>query len=310
MPSQPQGPSQNQMRAHQAQPRIPSNGHGMTASMSAGNYGQRQPAGEGHLSVNVSNPPPSSYYSSNNATRSRANTINRMDVIPPALARLTHLGAADPAGTRSALTPVLNRDDAIREWERRNTAQLGHAKRASVAVGNPQLDFLQEQAEMMGQAWQSQYGNSAAMQGYRMQPPPPVLEASGRPSQHRSGLSTDFGMMEPPSATSASSPRTYGGAGGSGPNSAYLPAFPPPAASAFDSYDPRGDSMSMMYTPLQANAAGYHKASSSVSQQNPFATAPNSPQQYGSYMNMPYSPQRQARKRSAGEGNGNSYGGA
>lgn len=282
----------------------------MTASMSAGNYGQRQPAGEGHLSVNVSNPPPSSYYSSNNATRSRANTINRMDVIPPALARLTHLGAADPAGTRSALTPVLNRDDAIREWERRNTAQLGHAKRASVAVGNPQLDFLQEQAEMMGQAWQSQYGNSAAMQGYRMQPPPPVLEASGRPSQHRSGLSTDFGMMEPPSATSASSPRTYGGAGGSGPNSAYLPAFPPPAASAFDSYDPRGDSMSMMYTPLQANAAGYHKASSSVSQQNPFATAPNSPQQYGSYMNMPYSPQRQARKRSAGEGNGNSYGGA
>jgi dual specificity protein kinase YAK1 len=296
------------MRAHQAQPRIPSNGHGMTASMSAGNYLSRPNPADAHLGMSVANPPPSSYYPT--TTRSRANTINRMDVIPPALARLTHLGAADPAGNRSALTPVLNRDDAIREWERRNTAHLGHAKRASIAPGNPQLDFLQEQAEMMGQVWSNQYGGNG-MHAYRMQPPPPVLESSGRPSQHRSGLSTDFGMLEPPSsaAASMSSPRAYGSSGASSSN-AYLPAFPPAAASAFDSYDPRGDSMSMMYTPLQPHSAGYHNKSGSVHQANPFASVPNSPQYSGpNYPASPYSPRQPggSRKRSAGA-NGDPYG--
>jgi dual specificity protein kinase YAK1 len=309
MPSQTQSLNQGQTRSHQAQPRIPSNGHGLTASMSAGSYSSRPSQADGYMSGNVANPPPTSFYPTN--TRSRANTINRMDVIPPALARLTHLGAADPAGTRSALTPVLNRDDAIREWERRNTAHLGHAKKASIAPGNPQLDFLQEQAEMMGQAWQGQYGSNAAMQGYRMQPPPPVLESSGRPSQHRSGLSTDFGMMEPPSSASAASPRGYGGNGGSSAGSSYLPAFPPAAASAFDSYDPRGDAISMMYAPLQQSNTGFHKSSNSINpQQNPFATAPNSPAYGGGgYANSPYSP-RQPRKRSAGGGSGDPYGGA
>lgn len=266
----------------------------------------------------MSNVPPNTYLG--NTTRTRANTINRMDVIPPALARLTHLGASDPAGTRSALTPVLNRDEAIREWERRNTAHLGHAKRISIAPGNPQLDFLQEQAEMMhqGQGWSNQSG----MQGYRMQPPPPVLESSGRPSQHRSGLSTDFGMLEPPSSSAGGSPRMYSGpaglagvgAGGAGPNNAFLPAFPPPAASAYDSYDPRGDSMGLGYTPLQANPLGgggahYHKTAHSTSypsqQHHPGSSnmpygnsAPNSPQ-YAQYASSPYSP-RQPRRDDSG----------
>ena len=73
--------------------------------------------------------------------RIRANTINHSDVIPPALARLQHMNQ-DVIGGRNALTPVLNRDDAMREWERRQ------AGKPPAAQPYPQLEYLQQQAEL------------------------------------------------------------------------------------------------------------------------------------------------------------------
>ncbi|KAH9949599.1 kinase-like protein [Amylocystis lapponica] len=89
-----------------------------------------------HLSPTA---PSNSYYST---ARARSNTINpMMDNIPPALARLQHMNQ-DVIGGRKALTPVLKRDDAIREWERRQSGK------AAAAQPYPQLEFLQQQAEL------------------------------------------------------------------------------------------------------------------------------------------------------------------
>lgn len=329
-----------QMRSHQAQPRIPSHGNGLSVSSSSG---PAFPSRNYAPSAAVANPPPTSYYPT---TRNRANTINQMDQIPPALARLTHLGVQDPAGTRSSLTPVLNRDDAIREWERR-----GHAKRLSINPNNPQLEYLQEQAEMAGQSWAPSYGG---MPSYPMQP---ALSAAGMDdyarggggsgSRHRAALSTssDFGFPEPSSAHyggSGLSPRRHGGMGGGsmsstsiggGAGAGYLPAFPPPAASAFDSYDPRGDaSMALMYTPMQPNAAPQsaagqqqrhmgpppgHRQAASMHQfgasHNPFGAAHSQPASAGNSPMLPpghLSPGQQGQGQGQGRrASGGEYGG-
>ncbi|KAK7005729.1 Serine/threonine-protein kinase ppk15 [Favolaschia claudopus] len=85
-------------------------------------------------------------HNANNANaRTRSNTIgNQIDPVPPALARLQHMNQDVIAG-RNALTPVLNRDDAMREWERRQASG-----KIAQAVPYPQLEYLQQQAEMAG----------------------------------------------------------------------------------------------------------------------------------------------------------------
>jgi len=65
-----------------------------------------------------------------------------MDNVPPALARLQHM-SQDVIGGRNALTPVLKRDDAIREWERRQTGKV------VAAQPYPQLEYLHQQAELV-----------------------------------------------------------------------------------------------------------------------------------------------------------------
>ena len=65
-----------------------------------------------------------------------------MDNIPPALARLQHM-TQDVIGGRNALTPVLKRDDGIREWERRQTGKV------AAAQPYPQLEYLHQQAELV-----------------------------------------------------------------------------------------------------------------------------------------------------------------
>ncbi|KAJ7647142.1 kinase-like domain-containing protein [Roridomyces roridus] len=100
--------------------------------------------------------PSTSYYPN---ARARANTINQMDsAVPPALARLQHMNQDVIAG-RNALTPVLNRDDAMREWERRQ------AGKPSAAQPYPQLEYLQQQAEMAAAA-------GTQTNWARYQPPP------------------------------------------------------------------------------------------------------------------------------------------
>lgn len=258
MPSQgqwqPMGPPQGSY-----QPRIPS--QSLVSSTSHGALRQNPPT-----AINT-NPPPNSYYP---ASRNRSNTINQMDVIPPALARLTHMSMPDPSGHRN-LTPVLNRgDDPYREWERRQQgggAGGGHSKKSSIHHASyPQLEYLQEQAELaaMGGSWMmpGQYTNpqiggghrsrpsttAAGVGGYQMQPH--ISGASGAPTSpatsgyhHRQASEYE---LPPPNTSPSSSGRA-----------SYLPAFPPPAATTsgqpqpFDPFDT--PSAGMMYTPIQSS---------------------------------------------------------
>ncbi|ODN81620.1 hypothetical protein L202_02026 [Cryptococcus amylolentus CBS 6039] len=235
----------------------------------------------------VSNPPPNSYYPS---SRTRANTINQMDAIPPALARLVHFGAQDPNG-RNTLTPVMNRDEAIREWERRHQGGMGHNKQNSIAgPAYQQLEYLQEQAElaaMQGQNWvpyPPHSGHHQPPQGHHPQ------HAGGHHRQNPSGqyqMQPHIGISPPnpsdyrPRPTSDYDPplSAHSSAGGSGSNrnsataQGYgLPTYPPVAATtsgpsaggtgqSFDAFDQRDGGMGMMYTPLQPTQVfGYQQS--------------------------------------------------
>lgn len=239
------------------QPRVPS--QTLQPSISHTSLRPNQPM------MPPTNPPPNSYYPT---SRNRANTINQMDAIPPALARLTHYSAPDPSGQRN-LTPVLNRDDAIREWERRQAG--GHSKQSSLHnTSYPQLEYLQEQAELAatgGVGWMvpGPYGH--------LPPGPPVshVHGHGHGHGHRAQNSASY-QMQPHISLTPHSP-TSGGyrfdvpAHTSVPNTpGFLPAFPPPAATGggpggFDAFDSRDPSMGMMYTPLQPSQA-YHTSPS------------------------------------------------
>ncbi|KAF7361665.1 Serine/threonine-protein kinase ppk15 [Mycena venus] len=98
--------------------------------------------------------------------RARANTINQIDPVPPALARLQHMNQDVIAG-RNALTPVLNRDDAMREWERRQSGK------PAAAQPYPQLEYLQQQAELAAQTGTTNWA--------RYQPPPSKLAHAYHP---------------------------------------------------------------------------------------------------------------------------------
>lgn len=294
LPSQSHRPSQSahwsQGPQHDYQPRIPSHGMGASASHSAlrptGNTGAASSA----------NPPPNSYYPS---SRNRANTINQIDAIPPALARLTHFGAQDPSGSRN-LTPVLRRDDAIREWERRHA---GHSKKNSLTTTTyPQLEYLQEQAElaaMSGQPWMfgGSYGDpGASMAAYQAHTPSQSLSHSGpsqsHSSRHRTHPSTPShphargqgqnyqmqpGIGNSPQHAHAADPYRRASEYDPSPtsaSSAYLPAYPPPAATSgagplsagpssaggFDAFDGKDTGLGMMYNALQPSHTGHPHA--------------------------------------------------
>ncbi|KAF8549231.1 kinase-like protein [Imleria badia] len=189
--------------------------------------------------------------------RIRANTINHSDVIPPALARLQHMNQDVIAG-RNALTPVLNRDDAMREWERRQ------AGKPPAAQPYPQLEYLQQQAELAAAgglgAW------SAGSGGGRYQAPPSKLSHSYQPtiivddesrreavmSNVRSAARGDAGPSTGynPAAMVTSPAQTYATGLGGGPRytASYAPQQAPNAA--FDALGQRTD-IGTLYVPLQ-----------------------------------------------------------
>jgi dual specificity protein kinase YAK1 len=267
MPSQgqwhPMGPPQG--TAMYNQPRIPSSS--MATSSSHGVLRTQPPP---TMSINT-NPPPNSYYP---ASRNRSNTINQMDVIPPALARLTHMSMPDPSGHRN-LTPVLNRgDDPYREWERRQAGGGGgggHSKNSSMhQTSYPQLEYLQEQAELaaMGGSWMmpGQYTSGGGQQqqqggqGHRSRP----SGSSTYQMQPHIGVSpTSPGMgyhARQPSEYDLPLPNSAGPSS-SGASRPYLPTFPPPAAthsSSTPNFDVFDTSRGMLYTPLQPNQAYGH----------------------------------------------------
>lgn len=117
--------------------------------------------------------PANTFYAS--ASRGRSNTgSGQLDVVPPALARLQLMNQDVIAG-RKALTPVLNRDDATREWERRQSGK------PPAAQPYPQLEHLQQQAEMAATG-QTNWAQPPTPSSGRYQPPTSKLSHSYAPT--------------------------------------------------------------------------------------------------------------------------------
>jgi len=242
------------------------------------------PTGAGHTS-NPSGHATNPYV----PNRSRATTINQMDNIPPALARLQHMNQ-DIIGGRNALTPVLNRDDAMREWERRQ------AGKAAAAQPYPQLEYLQQQAEIAAASGISSWGGH-----HRYPPPPSKLAHAYQPSslmtEDDSGTSSrrDVVMSSVRNAAGrgdhggsvygsgniiASPPQAYSGnpsAGARYQSSGYGGGQQP--VTAFDQIERRTD-IGNMYVPMQPDPYGGYSTARHVPP--PPAAQQMAPSFYGS----------------------------
>jgi len=214
------------------------------------------------------NPPANTYYPGNSTGRGRATTINQMDNVPPALARLQHMNQ-DVIGGRNALTPVLKRDDGIREWERRQTGK------AAAAQPYPQLEYLHQQAELAAAQGLTNWGGQNRYAGPGTAPqqssnlahsyhiPPTtaamvvdddrrdVVMSSVRSAAQTEGASTVFGT-----ASNAVTSPTQAYASNSTTTGNRYPTFPQQQSqqqsqqnSAFDSIDRRTD-IGNMYVPM------------------------------------------------------------
>lgn len=163
----------------------------------------------------------------------------------------------DVISGRNALTPVLNRDDAMREWERRQSGK------AAAAQPYPQLEYLQQQAEMAAtglgpwnQPRRFQAQPSSLSQTYQPSTSIVVDEPERRdaimsnvrsaargehPSQSLYNAATAASLSSPPQAYSGGSTTGAGRFGGS-----YTQQQP---ASSFDGLDRRADMN--VYAPIQ-----------------------------------------------------------
>ncbi|KAI0697241.1 kinase-like protein [Cytidiella melzeri] len=217
---------------------------------------------------------PSNTYQS--GSRARSNTMNHMvDNIPPALARLQHMNQ-DVIGGRKALTPVLKRDDALREWERRQ-----QGGKVAAAQPYPQLELLQQQAEMaaaQGLANWAAYSNPPQL-STRYQAPSSNLSHSysnmvvdddrreAVMSNVRQAARADNGatvMYSSGSSVIPSPPQTYvSNATTTGNRYATTFAQQTPT-SPFDSIERRPD-MGAMYVPMQPDQYGPYNPANSQS---------------------------------------------
>ncbi|CAE6505022.1 unnamed protein product, partial [Rhizoctonia solani] len=196
----------------------------MSGQIGPGQYG---PAA-GNRGAPPPNPPSTSYYP---PSRTRANTINQMDIVPPALARIaSNIGVDASALKRNTLTPVLNREEAMKEWERRQTGKRSHQP-------YPQLEYLQQQAELAS-SWQNPQQQQSRFAMPFNAPPPAMVHDI----QDKSGMRPARYDQQP----YVSGVNRYGPSGGGqgGQGSGYQPN------NGYENYD-RGDSMGSMYTPLQ-----------------------------------------------------------
>ncbi|EIW82733.1 hypothetical protein CONPUDRAFT_151791 [Coniophora puteana RWD-64-598 SS2] len=220
-------------------------------------------------------PAPASTYYPNAHARTRANTINhQLDAVPPALARLQHMNT-DVIGGRNALTPVLNRDDAMREWERRQ------AGKASTAQPYPQLEYLQQQAELVAAggmpagagaggsgAWPAGQGPGAGAARYagsklthsyqptivvdddRREQVMSTVRNAARVEAGGSGSYNPAGVVTSPTAAYQPGGGAGGGGGGGGGGPRYQQPYSGQPTSPFDSLGQRTD-IGTMYVPMQ-----------------------------------------------------------
>lgn len=167
------------------------------------------------------------------------------DIVPPAIARIANMGP-DSSGIGRHLTPVMNREDAMKEWERRQTGKHSH---------NPYqpLEYLQQQAELLP-TW------NTASRGYILPTSGPYQTQSGQSGANLEG-GTRLGLRDVMSSVrSAASAGTD--AYNTTPTSRYPPSSfqqqPQQAPSAgYESFEQRAPSadMAAMYVPLQPSQA-------------------------------------------------------
>lgn len=273
-------------------------------SQTSSNRGLHHQSSHGHLNINTNVPqipghanpgagfgvpahlsptaPSNSYYTN---ARTRSNTINNMmDNIPPALARLQHMNQ-EVVGGRKALTPVLKRDDALREWERRQSGK------AAAAAPYPQLEFLQQQAELAASQGMTTWGSSSS--GRYPQPSsnlahpyhPQIsmtvdedrrdaimsnVRSAARTDSNNNGGSNNnlFGV---PSSVIPSPPQAYSSNSTTTGNRYAATSFAQPQqqtpTSPFDPMDRRAD-MTSMYVPMQPDQYGPYSNNAASSQQH------------------------------------------
>jgi len=211
-----------------SQPSQPQYGTSTQRPNNGGGAPQQSYNASGAVSSHLNPNPPSTAYYPN--SRARANTINQMDRIPPALARLQHM-SQDVISGRNALTPVLNRDDAIKEWERRQSGK------ATAAQPYPQLEFLQQQAELAAASgitsWQQPATRFQPTQssGLAHQYPPPsaiVVDDERRDAIMSNVRATAQGQTFISNSIS-NPPAAYAGAATTGGNRFSVAAYPPPS---------------------------------------------------------------------------------
>lgn len=243
---------------------------------------QPAPPTQQYTSPGLSNAtaPSNSYYPNQ---RGRANTINQPDqAIPPALARIANMGMDVSGIKRNTLTPVLNREEAIREWERRASGQ-----RQPPAPAYPQLEYLQQQAELAASNWNgvgsssgsgstTGLGLTTGNSSRRYQPstlshfqsPPSAVTIDSSSNKHHRDQSMSMAGMRDISMGSLSRPNT-------GPGTSYdqsathhlsanLPPAPPQAYAGTSStrYGTTNALLQQQQTASSSNSASYHTPSS------------------------------------------------
>ena len=214
--------------------------------------------GTAHLTTNI----PANPYIPN--SRTRANTINQMDAVPPALARLQQMNQDVIAG-RNTLTPILNRDDAMREWERRQAGKV------AAAQPYPQLEYLQQQAEMASATGMSSWTNShsrypAAPSKLSQAYQPQTVDEENNNNTRRDAIMSNVraaarsdapGGVYSTSNIISSPPQAYTGntatTGNRYPAANYNNQGQPQVASTFDSIDRRTTDVGNMYVPIQSD---------------------------------------------------------
>ncbi|KAL7281724.1 hypothetical protein ACG7TL_005042 [Trametes sanguinea] len=288
-PSQPQHQytsSSSHTSSHRALTHQSSHGH-LNVNTDVPHYsGQSNPGGFTIPPQLNPAPPGQSYYTA----RARSNTIhNTLDNIPPALARLQHMNQ-DVIGGRKALTPVLKRDDALKEWERRQQGK------AAAAQPYPQLEYLQQQAELAAAQGLTSWGHAGGSSG-RYHPPSnlahsyqpnamivdedrrDVILSGARNAAHADPASNLF--TTPSTNIIPSPPQAYSGNSTTTGNryaATYSQQGGQAASAPFETVERRSD-LSAMYVPLQPDQYGPYNSSSggSQSQGGPRQVAP--PQQ-------------------------------
>ena len=198
-----------------------------------------------------------------------------MDNIPPALARLQHM-SQDVIGGRNALTPVLKRDDAIREWERRQTGKV------VAAQPYPQLEYLHQQAEIVASQGLANWhpgpggGNRYTGAGGSGQPPTSALAHAYHIPQTNQPLVVeedrrDVVMSSVRNAARSDGPNTAFGAASdavTSPSQVYTsttttryPTYPQSSQQSQTSSD-----ISNLYVPMQPDQFAGYPGSSTQSQ--------------------------------------------